>query len=74
MSHRLIGGGLLAVAAILGSATAQTSDKPRPKEQFFKIGLYAGKILSVDEAAKTFKLRVHGTTAVPKYTPGNPSS
>jgi hypothetical protein len=74
MSRRFIGGGFLALAAVLGSASAQTSDKPKPKEQYFRIGLYAGKVLSVEEDGKTFKLRVHGTTAVPKYTPGNPSS
>jgi hypothetical protein len=73
VSRKLIGG-LLALAAMLVPATAQTDSKPRAKEKFFKIGLYAGKVLSVDEDGKTFKLRVFGTTPVPRYTPGNPTS
>jgi hypothetical protein len=74
MSHRLLGGGLLVLAAMLASASAQTDNKPKAKERYFKIGLYAGKVLAVNEEKKTFKLRVRGTTPVPVFTPGNPTS
>jgi hypothetical protein len=56
------------------SSTSKPKDRGRPKQRYFNIGLYAGQVLAVDEAAKTFDFRVHGTTAVPHYTPGNPTS
>jgi hypothetical protein len=72
VSGKLIASGLLALVAML--ASAQTDKSPGPKEKFFKIGLYAGKVLAVDEDARTFKVRVFGNTAVPRYVPGNPTS
>jgi hypothetical protein len=74
MSRKLLGTGMLALVAMLAAASAQTDSKARPSQRYFKIGLYAGQVLAVDEEAKTFKLRVHGTTAVPRYVPGNPTS
>jgi len=74
VSSKPIAGGLLALVATLASASAQTDKSPGPKEKFFKIGLYAGKVLAVDEDARTFKVRVFGNTAVPRYIPGNPTS
>jgi hypothetical protein len=73
VSRRLLGGGVLALAAMLAPASAQTDSKDKPKT-FFKIGMYAGKVLDIDEDARTFKLRVMGQTPTPRFTPGNPTS
>jgi hypothetical protein len=57
------------------TASAQTDKKPPArKEKLFAIGLYAGKVLEVDEEARTLKLKVFGMTAVPVFRPGNPTS
>jgi hypothetical protein len=77
MRSRLIGGLLsFALATLAIPAFAQTSDKkpPTKKEKLVAIGMYAGKVLEVDEENKTFKLRVQGKTGTPTFRPGNPSS
>lgn len=73
---RLSSGAVLVVTALaaLGPAPAQTGKKPAQKEKMYAIGAYAGKVLEVDEGNKSFKVKVYGQAAVPKFTPGNPRS
>jgi hypothetical protein len=77
MMPRPLGIATLAFAfvALAVPVTAQTAGQKAPKkEKTYPIGLYAGKVLEVDEEAKTLKLRVQGKTPVPTFKAGNPSS
>lgn len=66
---------LLVFSVLAALGPAQTGTKPpAPNEKMYNIGAYAGKVLDIDAKKKTMKVQVHGTTAVPKFMPGNPKS
>jgi hypothetical protein len=63
------------------SAPGQTSPPEKPtkaeppkKERLIAIGVFGGKVLSVDEDGQSFLLRVYGQTPDLKFSPGNPAA
>src|SRR5262245_31773082 len=47
---------------------------PAKKEKLYPIGVFAGKVLEVDDDGKWFQMQVHGTSAELQFIPGNPAS
>lgn len=74
MFRAFFGAGILSLAtvAFVAPVTGQDSKKSPVKEKLVPIGVFAGKVLDVDEEGKTLKLRVYGKTGVPTFRPGNP--
>ena len=48
--------------------------EPPKKERLLAIGVFGGKVLSVDEDGKSFLLRVYGQTPDLRFIPGNPAA
>jgi hypothetical protein len=48
--------------------------EPPKKERLLAIGVFGGKVLSVDEDGQSFLLRVYGQTPDLRFTPGNPAA
>ena len=81
MFRPMLGAGVL-VFAVLASGQLPAQEKASPakkkggpaKEKLYRVGVYAGKVLEVEEDGDALRVRVYGRTAVPRFTPGIPSS
>lgn len=77
---------LMATTTALALAQSSAKDKGRDSdskkkpavkksnEKLYKIGMFAGKVLDIDEENQTLKVRVEGKAPVPTFQPGNPTS
>jgi hypothetical protein len=85
MRRTALGAGLLAFVMLTmpaqSPAPEETSQPEKPKkaeppkkERLSAIGVFDGKVLSVDEDGRSFLLRVYGQTPDPKLIPGNPAA
>jgi hypothetical protein len=82
MFRPTLGAGALVLAVLAASARLPAQDKappakktgPAAKEKLYPIGVYAGKVLNIEDDGKVLQMRVYGQTATPRFTPGNPRS
>ena len=80
MFRPILGAGVLALVVLGPRLPAQDKGPPAKKggpaakEKLYPAGVYAGKVLEVEEEGAALTVRVYGQTAVPRFRAGNPTS